>query len=64
MRAHEETDKNQRWFVEKFPIHLRELVMSFLVNDYCTAQDIMDLEVELHHPNLHSAIILRHKYTH
>ena len=64
-RMQDEWSKNRRWFVANFDIKIRERVMSYLEDDYCTAYHIAELEIEIHHigeleieihhPNLHRA---------
>ena len=54
-RLENELERNRYWFVARVDINMRELVMSYLEDDYCTAYHIADLEIEIHHPNLHRA---------
>ena len=49
----DETRRVRRWFVEKFPIYIREYVMTFV--DQLTADPIAELELTIHHPQLTKA---------
>ena len=43
-----------RWFVKEFPPVIRERVMTFV--DKCTAQPILEVELEINHPELAKAL--------
>ena len=51
----DELKRNRRWFVAKVELPQRELIMQYLEDDVCTANAIVDLEIEIHHPNLNRA---------
>ena len=51
----DELRRNRRWFVARFELPERELIMQYLEDDVCTANAIVDLEIEIHHPNLNRA---------
>ena len=54
-RVQDELDKSRRWFVATFDLTMRELVMSYLMDDEPTAYAIVHLEIEIHHPILAKA---------
>ena len=55
LEIQDELKRNRRWFVAKFELPERELIMQYLEGDVCTANAIVDLEIENHHPNLNRA---------
>ena len=50
---HEEVERARRWYVVRFDLSIREHVAQFL--DMDTAAAIVELEIEIYHPELNRA---------